>query len=153
MWRSAAVEPPRKSGSDNDDSNLMVGSVGKHVIDFVAMRIVDVQTARTPVDMTVVLTRRSDDWRIDDWEHELDVLVQQSIEESLIAILECDEVDISLEISGISSEVREIALELFLKGGNVWRKQPEQSEASSFGFRKGTTLIKKCVIQEHLAAE
>ena len=86
--------------------------------------------------------------RIDDGHHLTDVLLQQTVKEGLVAILQGGQEDISLEVTFFSLVVFVSASELFLNGRTMEWEQSQKPELTSLSFGKRAASVEQRVVQE-----
>src|SRR5207237_8697767 len=73
---------------DDDDGGRCGRRVGEYSVELVALGVRDVETARPPEEAAVALAARADGRRVDDRHHLRGVLLQQAVEERLVALLQ-----------------------------------------------------------------
>src|SRR6185437_5177348 len=74
--------------SHDDDTNVALTGVAQYRLDIVPLRVRNIQPARPAIDMAVVFAGLADHWCIDDWAHLANVLLNETVEERLVAILQ-----------------------------------------------------------------
>src|SRR6266568_7103554 len=100
--------------------------------------------------MTVTAAAFADRWRVDDRHHLCNVLAQQSIKERFISILKRVQKNVAFEIAVFAPIVFVNPRELLIDCRAVIRKQAQQSQPSSLGFRKSAAFVQQRMIQERM---
>src|SRR5271170_2193129 len=73
---------------DDDDADLVEAGIGQDLADPVLVGIAEEHPARLAPDFAEPLAAFSDCWRIDQWQHLLDIAHQKRVEERLVGVLQ-----------------------------------------------------------------
>ena len=92
---------------DDDQADVVAGAT-KDVIDPADVIGRDPDAARTPEDVAELLARETDRRRVDDRQELLEVLDEEPVEQGLVAVLECGQADIPLEVIGLPPDVLQL---------------------------------------------
>src|SRR5262249_60030863 len=107
-----------------NDVHIRIWSIPQDFNDRIALRISNEHAARPAVNLTELLTRKRNRWRVNHRRHFIDVLENKSIEEDLVVVLQSAQINVALQIV-LLSPVRVIRTQdLLLQRFDVWRKQP-----------------------------
>ncbi len=89
---------------DDDDVDVVVGTVAQYLGDPVAIGVRDEQPTRPAVDLAEPLRCDADRRRVDDRQHLLDVRAQQFVEQNLVVVLQRPEVDVLGDVGRLLGE-------------------------------------------------
>ena len=136
---------------DDDDVDLGVGTVPEKRRDGIPERVRDEQPARPAIDVAELLARQSHDRRVDHRCHLLDVVEEQPVEEDLVRVLERAQVDVPLEVVGLSRVRFVSARHLLVERFDVRRQEALQSEVASLVLGERRALVHERQIEDFRA--
>ncbi len=123
----AEAEDPLVVG-DDDEADVLEGSVAQQLGDPVAVLGRDPRAARAPDDVAELLAGTADRRRVDDRQELLEVLGEHPIEQGRVAILQRGQADVLLERVGLAPEMLELEVDLLLDGEDPVGQEPAQAE-------------------------
>ena len=103
---------------------------------------------RTAENGTVFEAGQANRGRVDDRDHLLGVVLHDSVEQGLVAILQRGEEDVLLEGVVLAAHVGEHAGDLFVEGENARGQQAAQAEGVTFALGERGAFVEKRVSQE-----
>ncbi len=88
----------------------------------------DPDAARTPEDVAELLAGEADRRCVDDRQELLEVLDEEAVEQGLVAVLECGQADVALEVIGLAPDVLEFEGDLLVDRRHARRQQAVEAE-------------------------
>ncbi len=83
---------------DNNHFNILLGGILQHIFNAGAVRVGDKQTTGTTVNFREVFTRCADRWRVDDWHHLFQMVIEQTVEQGFVGILNITQVNVFIVV-------------------------------------------------------
>ena len=127
----------------NDDQTDVVAGRAKDGVDPPHVIGGDPDAARTPEDVAELSTGEADRRGVDDREELLEVLDKESIEQGLVAVLECGESDKPLEVICLAPDVLQLEGDLLVDGRHTSRQQAVQAKGVALPWREGCALVEE----------
>jgi hypothetical protein len=146
----AEAENPFAVG--DDDHGRGSGVVPEDAIDLVALLVGDEQPARPTKDVRELLTRLADHGGVDDRHQLVDVLVQQPVEQRLVAVVQGGEIDVPFERCVLALIALIDPIQLLGHGADLRRQQPVQTQRVAFVDRKRRAFVGERIRQQCGAA-
>src|ERR1051325_335142 len=103
--------------------------------------------------MTILAATFAYGGRVDDRHHLRDVFLQETIEESLVAVLQRSEEHIALEVGLFSPIVLVSSSQLLLNRGRMGWEQTGKTKLTSFILRKRAAFVKQWVVKKELPTQ
>ena len=97
----------------------------------------DPQAAGAAHHVTELPAGVADRWRVDDRGELLEVIGEHPVEQRLVAVLQCGESDVLLEVVGLALQVLELERHLLGEADDAVRHQPAQPERVAFRIGVG----------------
>ena len=115
-------------------------------------RIRNEEPARPPVDVAKFLAAQRDDGRIDDGQHFLDVVEEQTIEEDFVGVLQLAKIDVAFEVVRLEGKSLMSAEALIVERFDDGRKKAVQVEGFALLVCKGGSLVERRIVEQVHAA-
>ena len=120
----------------------------QHVIDPVLVRIGDEEAAGAAVDVGELLARLAHGRGIDDRQHLGQVVVQQTVEERLVGILDVTQIDVLVHVVAKRHELTVGPLGLLFDGFNILGQQALEVEIAALFTGEGAALVEQGGLQQ-----
>lgn len=120
----------------------------QHVIDPVLVRIGDEETAGAAIDVGELLARLAHGRGVDDGQHLGQVVVQQTVKERLVGVLDIAQIDVLVQIVAKRHELAVGTLGLLFDGLDILGQQPFQIEAAALLAGEGAALVEQRCLQQ-----
>ena len=127
----------------DDDEADVIASRSKDCVDPADVIGSDPDAARAPDDVAELLARETDGRRVDDRQELLEVLEEEPVEERLVAVLECGQSDVPLEVVVLAADVLELQPELRVDRRHTWRQQTVQAKGVALADRECRALVQE----------
>lgn len=142
----AQAEDPLSIGH-HDHVDLTLGPVVQHLVKAVPLGVGHEQSPRPPVDLTETLACLPHCGRVDDRQSLGDVVEQNPVEQSLIAVLQRPKIDVLVQIIAASGEFVPAMLGLLFERLHRRRQQTQQTEAPALVLGEGGALGRQGIEQ------
>jgi hypothetical protein len=113
---------------DDDDVDLPPGPVAQDLPDAVTIGVGDEKAARTAVDLAEALAGQPDRRGVKDRQHLLDVVGHQPVEQRLVGVLQCAQVNVPGGVGGLLLVGPEPAVRLLFQRLHHSREQAAQAQ-------------------------
>ena len=127
---------------DDDQADVIAGG-SKDGVDPVDVIRSDPDAARASDDVAELLASKTDGRRVDDRQELLEVLDEEPVEERLVAVLECCQSDVPLEVIGLAADVLELQPDLLVDRRQAWRQQTVQAKGVALADRECGALVQE----------
>jgi hypothetical protein len=108
----------------------------------------DEQTLRTSPQVPVPLACEADSGGVNDWQHLLEMIQDDAVEEDLVPIVKRGQVQVLVDVRFVAVKVFEDFLCLLLLREHARGQQSPQTELVSFGLRERRSLVESRVMQK-----
>ena len=132
----------------HDHLDVLLGGVLQHVIDPVLVRIGDKQATGAAIDVGELLARLADRRGVDDGQHLGQVVVQQTVEQCLVGILDVAQIDVLVHVVAKRHELAIGALGLLFDGLDILGQQTFEVEVAALFAGEGAALVEQGGLQQ-----
>jgi hypothetical protein len=132
----------------NDDIDIRIRPIPQDLDNGIALGIPNEHAARSAVNVTELLARQRNRWRVDNRRHFLDVLEKKAIKEDLVVILQSTQIDVTLQIVVFSAVGLISAHDLFLQCFDVRRKQSVETKLLTLSFAERGAFVQQWRIEQ-----
>jgi hypothetical protein len=132
---------------DNDDADIGLLPIPQNLRDAAAVGGGDEETAGTAEDVAVELACLADGGGVNEGQHLLDVILKDAVEERLVAVLEGEEKDVTIEGVGLFAKIFQDTGDLVFLGLDARRKEAAKTECVALGFGKGSAFIEGGILE------
>ena len=133
---------------DDDDADIGPGPIPEQLDDAAAVIGGNEETARAPEDMAVKLACLADGGGVDQRHHLVDVILDDTIEESLVAVLKGEEKDVPLEGVRLFADVFQDAADLIVLVLDARGEKAAEAKGVAFGLGKGGAFVKGGIVED-----
>ena len=132
---------------DDDDVNLPARPVAQDLPDTVAVGVGDEQPAWPAVDLAEPLAGHPDGGGVEDWQHLLDVVGYQLVEQHLVGVLQRAQVDMPGDVGGLLLVGPVPAADLLVQSLHRGRHQTTQAQLGALRLGEGGAFVRQRILQ------
>ena len=136
---------------DDDQADVVAGRA-KDVVDPADVVGRDPDAARTPEDVAELLTRETDGRRVDDRQELLEIVDEEAVEQGLVAVVECGEADIPLEVIALAPDVLQFPGDLLVERRHSRWQQTVEAKGVALAGREGRALVEEWLCKKRVTA-
>ena len=99
------------------------------------------------------LAREADRRCVDDREELLEIVDEEAVEQGLVAVVECGEADITLEVITLASDVLQVPGDLLLERRHSRWQQAVEAKGITLGGGEGRALVEEWLCEKRVTAD
>ena len=136
---------------DDDQADGVAGRA-KDVVDPTDVVGRDPDAARTPEDVAELLAREADRRRVDDRQELLEVVDEEAVEQGLVAVVECGQTDIALEVIALAPDMLQFPGDLLVERRHARWQQAVEAKGVTLAGREGRALVEERLREKRVTA-